>query len=623
MAKILGIDLGTSNTAAAVMEGGKVTIIPSAEGTTLGGKAFPSYVAFAKDGQMLVGEPARRQAVANPEGTISAFKRKMGTDHKYSIVGKEFTPQQLSAFLLQKVKRDAEAFLGEKIEKAVITVPAYFNDNQRQATKDAGTIAGLEVVRLVNEPTAAALAYGLEKEGRDQKIMVFDLGGGTLDVTIMEMGKEGTFDVISTSGDTQLGGTDMDRALVDFIAGEFRKDTGIALTKDATSTQRIKEAAEKAKIELSTVMETEINLPFISADATGPKHMALKLSRARLESLVEGIVKRCQKSIDTAIADAKMKSSDISRIILVGGPTRMPIVQKFIEDYAGKKIEHGIDPMECVASGAAVQAAVLTGDVKDVLLLDVTPLSLGIETLGSVMTRLIDKNTTLPVGKKQVFSTASDNQPAVTIDVLQGERAMAGDNVSLGKFDLDGIPPAPRGVPQIEVAFDIDANGILQVHAKDLGTGKAQHITISAPTKLSKDEIDKFVKQAEQFADDDKKYKEKVETKNEADTVLYTTEKALRDHGDKISQDDRLAVDRALGEMKDALKGDDMGKIKKTKDELIRVSQKLGEAVYKDAQAKAGKTGEAGAGPAPEGAKAPAGGKDDVVDAEVVDEKKK
>ena len=623
MAKILGIDLGTSNTAAAVMEGGKVTIIPSAEGTTLGGKAFPSYVAFAKDGQMLVGEPARRQAVANPEGTISAFKRKMGTDHKYSIVGKEFTPQQLSAFLLQKVKRDAEAFLGEKIEKAVITVPAYFNDNQRQATKDAGTIAGLEVVRLVNEPTAAALAYGLEKEGRDQKIMVFDLGGGTLDVTIMEMGKEGTFDVISTSGDTQLGGTDMDRALVDFIAGEFRKDTGIDLTKDATSTQRIKEAAEKAKIELSTVMETEINLPFISADATGPKHMALKLSRARLESLVEGIVKRCQKSIDTAIADAKMKSSDISRIILVGGPTRMPIVQKFIEDYAGKKIEHGIDPMECVASGAAVQAAVLTGDVKDVLLLDVTPLSLGIETLGSVMTRLIDKNTTLPVGKKQVFSTASDNQPAVTIHVLQGERAMAGDNVSLGKFDLDGIPPAPRGVPQIEVAFDIDANGILQVHAKDLGTGKAQHITISAPTKLSKDEIDKFVKQAEQFADDDKKYKEKVETKNEADTVLYTTEKALRDHGDKISQDDRLAVDRALGEMKDALKGDDMEKIKKTKDELIRVSQKLGEAVYKDAQAKAGKTGEAGAGPAPEGAKAPAGGKDDVVDAEVVDEKKK
>ncbi len=617
MAKIIGIDLGTSNTAAAVMEGGKVTIIPSAEGTTLGGKAFPSYVAFAKDGQMLVGEPARRQAVANPEGTVAAFKRKMGTDHKYSVVGKEFTPQQLSAFLLQKVKRDAEAFLGEKVEKAVITVPAYFNDNQRQATKDAGTIAGLEVVRLVNEPTAAALAYGIDKEGKDQKIMVFDLGGGTLDVTIMELGKEGTFDVISTSGDTQLGGTDMDRALVEFLAGEFRKDTGIDLTKDATSTQRIKEAAEKAKIELSTVMETEINLPFISADATGPKHMALKLSRARLDSLVEGIVKRCQKSIDTALADAKMKSSDISRIILVGGPTRMPIVQKFIEDYAGKKIEHGIDPMECVATGAAVQAAVLTGDVKDVLLLDVTPLTLGIETLGGVRTPLIDKNTTIPAKKSQIFSTAADSQPAVTIHVIQGERAMAtGEgNVSLGKFDLDGIPPAPRGVPQIEVSFDIDANGILQVHAKDLGTGKAQHITISAPNKLSKDEIDKFVKQAEQFADADKQYKEKVETRNEADTVLYTTEKALKEHGDKISPDERLAVDRAIGEMKDAIKGDDMEKVKKAKDALIQVSQKLGEAVYKAAQAKAG--------PAPEGEKASAGGKEDIVDAEVVDEKKK
>ena len=622
MAKIIGIDLGTSNTAAAVMEGGKVTIIPSAEGTTLGGKAFPSYVAFAKDGQMLVGEPARRQAVANPEGTISAFKRKMGTDFKYTISGKEFTPPQLAAFLLQKVKRDAEAFLGEKVEKAVITVPAYFNDNQRQATKDAGTIAGLEVVRLVNEPTAAALAYGIDKEGKDQKIMVFDLGGGTLDVTIMELGKEGTFDVISTSGDTQLGGTDMDKALVDFIAGEFRKDNGIDLTKDATALQRIKEAAEKAKIELSTTMETEINLPFISADATGPKHMALKLSRARLDSLVDSIVKRCQKSIDTALADAKLKTSDISRIILVGGPTRMPIVQKFIEDFVGKKIEHGVDPMECVASGAAVQAAVLTGDVKDVLLLDVTPLSLGIETLGSVMTKLIDKNTTIPAKKSQVFSTAADSQPAVTIHVLQGERAMAGDNVSLGKFDLDGIPPAPRGVPQIEVTFDIDANGILQVHAKDLGTGKAQHITISAPNKLSKEDIDKFVKQAEQFSDADKKYKEKVEAKNEADTVLYTTEKALKEHGDKISPDERLAVDRAIGEMKDALKGEDVEKIKKAKEALIQVSQKLGEAVYKASQAKAN-PGAAGAGPAPEGAKASTGGKDDVVDAEVVDEKKK
>jgi len=626
MAKIIGIDLGTSNTAAAVMEGGKTTIIPSAEGTTLGGKAFPSYVAFTKDGQMLVGEPARRQAVANSESTVSAFKRKMGTDYKYKIAGKEFTPQQLSAFLLQKVKKDAEAFLGEKVEKAVITVPAYFNDNQRQATKDAGTIAGLEVVRLVNEPTAAALAYGIDKEGRDQKIMVFDLGGGTLDVTIMEMGKEGTFDVIATSGDTQLGGTDMDNALIDFVVDEFRKDTGIDLKKDPTAGQRIKEAVEKAKIELSTVMETEINLPFVSADASGPKHLALKLSRAKLEALVDPIVKRCQKSVDTAIADAKLKTSDIHRVILVGGPTRMPIVQRFVENYIGKKIEHGIDPMECVAAGASVQAAVLTGDVKDVLLLDVTPLTLGIETLGGVRTPLIEKNTTIPVKKTQVFSTASDNQPAVTIHVLQGERAMASDNVSLGKFDLDGIPPAPRGMPQIEVTFDIDANGILQVSAKDLGTGKAQHITISAPNKLSKEDIDKFVKQAEQFSEQDKKYREKVEAKNEGDSVLYVTEKSLKEHGDKISQDERLAVERAITELKEALKGDDVEKIKKAKDALIQTSQKLGEAVYKAAQAKAAPggagaaSGQASGGPQPQGARA--GGKEDVVDAEVVDEKK-
>ncbi|MCL2484720.1 MAG: molecular chaperone DnaK [Endomicrobia bacterium] len=619
MSKIIGIDLGTSNSAAAFLEGGKTTLIPSAEGTTLGGKAFPSYVAFTKDGQLLVGEPARRQAVTNPEGTVSAFKRKMGTDFKYSINGKDFTPQQLSAFVLQKIKKDAEAYLGVPISKAVITVPAYFNDNQRQATKDAGAIAGLEVVRLVNEPTAASLAYGIDKVGKEQKILVFDLGGGTLDVTIMEMGAEGTFEVLSTSGDTQLGGTDMDNALIDYIADDFKKTNGIDLRNDKMAVQRLKEAAEKAKIELSNVLETDINLPFITADASGPKHLTMKFTRATLENLVRPIVERCKTSVDNAMRDAKLSVNDITRIILVGGPTRMPIVQKFVEDHVGKKVERGIDPMECVSFGAAVQAAVLTGDVKDILLLDVTPLTLGLETMGGVRTALIDRNTTVPAKRSQIFSTAADNQPAVEINVLQGERPMAKDNLSLGRFTLDGIPPAPRGMPQIEVTFDIDANGILHVSAKDKGTGKEQSIKISSSTKLSKDDIDKYVKEAEQYASDDAKKKEEIEARNEADNLVYSVEKSLKDHGDKISAEERAAVEQELNATKETLKGNDTAAIKAAKEKLTTASQKLGEAVYKAAQQQQ----QAGAqGQAQGDAGAQQSGGDNVVDAEVVDDNK-
>ena len=625
MSKIIGIDLGTSNSAAAVMEGGKVTLIPSAEGTTLGGKAFPSYVAFTKDGQLLVGEPARRQAVTNPEGTVSAFKRKMGEDYKYKINGKEFTPQQLSGFILQKIKKDAEAYLGTTVDKAVITVPAYFNDHQRQATKDAGAIAGLEVVRLVNEPTAASLAYGIDKVGKEQKILVFDLGGGTLDCTIMEMGSEGTFEVLSTSGDTKLGGTDMDKAIIDYIAETFKKENGIDLRNDKMAVQRLQEAAEKAKIELSNILETDINLPFITADATGPKHLAMKLTRATLENLVDPIVQRCKASIDQAISDAKLSSSDLTKVILVGGPTRMPIVQKFVENYVGKIVERGIDPMECVSNGAAVQAAVLTGDVKDILLLDVTPLTLGLETLGNVRTPIIDRNTTIPVKKSQVFSTAQDNQPGVEIHILQGERPMAKDNVSLGRFTLDGIPPAPRGVPQIEVTFDIDASGILHVSAKDLGTGKEQSIKITSSTKLSKEDIDKYVKEAEQYAADDKKKKEEIEAKNEADNLVYATEKSLKEHGDKISQDERLKIEQAINDTKEAIKGGDIAKIKEAKDKLSDASHKLAEEVYKAAQQQQQANGQAGAAGANAGQaqqEAPKGD-DNVVDAEVVDDNKK
>ena len=580
--KIIGIDLGTSNSAAAVMIGGKPVIIPSAEGTTVGGKAFPSIVAFTKDGEILVGEPARRQAITNPEGTVTAIKRKMGTDYKVKVFGKEYTPQQISAFILQKIKRDSEAFLGEPVKKAVITVPAYFNDNQRQATKDAGAIAGLEVVRIINEPTAASLAYGIDKSGKELKIMVFDLGGGTLDVTILEFG-EGVFEVKSTSGDTQLGGTDMDKVLTDYIVEGFKRETGIDLSQDKMALQRVREAAEKAKIELSTLPKTEINLPFIAADSSGPKHLNMEVTRAKLEELVWPIIERCRKPMMQALEDAKMTPRDIDKIILVGGPTRMPIVQRFVEEVMGKPPERGVDPMECVAIGAAIQGAIIAGEIKDIVLLDVTPLSLGVETLGGVFTKIIERNTTIPCRRSQIFTTAADFQTSVTIHVLQGERPMASDNVSLGMFHLTGIPPAPRGVPQIEVTFDIDANGILNVSAKDLATGKEQKITITASTKLSKEEIERMVREAEQYAEQDRRKREEAEIRNQADNLIYVSEKTKRELAEKLSKEETERIDNAVKELRKALEGKDVDAIKVKSEELSKILQEIGSKVYQQA----------------------------------------
>ena len=607
MSKIIGIDLGTTNSCVAIMEGGNVTIIPNSEGA----RTTPSVVNIKDNGEVVVGEIAKRQAVTNPTSTVSSIKTHMGSDYKVEIFGKKYTPQEISAKILQKLKKDAESYLGEEIKEAVITVPAYFTDSQRQATKDAGTIAGLDVKRIINEPTAAALAYGLEKK-KEEKVLVFDLGGGTFDVSVLEI-SDGVIEVISTAGNNHLGGDDFDNEVINWLVTEFKKETGLDLSNDKMAYQRLKDAAEKAKKELSTLMETSISLPFITMDATGPKHLEMKLTRAKFDDLTKHLVEATQGPTKTALKDANLDTKDIDEILLVGGSTRIPAVQEWVENFFGKKPNKGINPDEVVAAGAAIQGGALMGDVKDVLLLDVTPLSLGIETAGGVFTKMIDKNTTIPVKKSQVYSTYSDNQTAVTINVLQGERSRAADNHSLGTFNLEGIPAAPRGVPQIEVTFDIDANGIVHVSAKDLGTGKENKVTISGSSNLSKEEIERMTKEAEAHAEEDKKFQELVEARNRADQLISATEKTLKENPDKVSEGDKKNIEAAIEELKKAKDGDDKAAIDSAMEKLSQASHKFAEELYKEAQAQAQAQQQAGAN-------AGSDKKDeDVAEAEVVD----
>jgi len=611
MGKVIGIDLGTTNSCVAVMEGGQPVVIPNAEGA----RVTPSVVAFTKTGERLVGQVAKRQAITNPDRTVLSIKRHMGSNYRVKIDDKEYSPEEISAMILMKLKQDAEAYLGETITQAVITVPAYFNDSQRQATKNAGRIAGLEVLRIINEPTAASLAYGLDKEG-NQKILVYDLGGGTFDVSILEIG-DGVFEVLATSGNNRLGGDDFDQRIIDYIADEFMKEHGIDLRKDKMALQRLKEAAEKAKIELSSTLTTNINLPFITADASGPKHLDMTLSRAKFEELTADLVEMTIGPLRQALSDAGLTPNDLDKVILVGGSTRIPAVQEAVKRATGKEPYKGINPDECVAIGAAIQAAVLAGEVKDVLLLDVTPLSLGIETVGGVFTKIIERNTTIPTKKSQIFSTATDGQTSVEIHVLQGERPMAADNKTLGRFILDGIPPAPRGVPQIEVTFDIDANGIVHVSAKDLGTGKEQKITITATTHLSEDEIQRAVKEAEKYAEEDKKRKELVEAKNNADSLVYNTEKTLREMGDKIGKGDKDRIQKEIEATRKAMESNDVDKIKAATEKLTQVSYEVFGRIYQQ-QAKAS----GGASDQDASGKGKKAKDDDVVDAdyEVMDD---